>query len=1216
MRNIQNENRSGNDSNEYGGPLFTIRWKWLVGTFVFLAVLGGTLLTVYYFQTKDQTKFRIKVLRDAEAEGRWLEGIQQLMLYQLERPNDMQIVRELAEAFDRNGTGISHWKNAVSYYQLLYAHLSSDEERLQVLEKLLDNQRKTADNEGMFGTIQRVLEYSPDNPLAWKCLVIVRRPMLDTGIYQPGSGEPKTFDLLLKKAMQFNPTDVNLANIYARILRTTTKNVLDCMSQELRETPLATRTEEADAFLADFVKKNSDSPEALLAGYDYRRQYRLLDPSATEIDEALTKVRQLDPDNPVAMMYIGMFYEQRALRMKFGQSRDEYQIHRQEAIDQFEQLIQAVPNSPEGYLQLATIYSLEGERDKQIEILERGNKVMRQTNLAILIPLVSAHLENNDTKNADRCIRLIYEWTERNRGRVAPDSLAMTRQVATLLEGQSLAISGRLVEAIAKFKSVLEPSIPYKIDVRMVYASLIMYAQLMIDTLNLDSASGIYEQIIRYLESDNFTGDPLNFARLDRAHNGHIELLRRLGLANATVASAVNRYLEFLRRELAANPDNQMMRLSMTTVLFRQILEQPEDRRNWTELDQQLEILQRPDVRVTPPWQVDFLQVAVTWEKLGHAASRVEEVLMPLRVAENKYNDNLNFLVALEEAYHTYNSQKDCDRVLEQIHDITDGLPYWYLIKAMRAEQLGNTLEAKRLIDEAMSDLPESLKGIFLSVQETLARSTDENQTSIVRERQTLERLRRGNVDKPTIPSLFRQGLMELDFGNTATVAQLEIELRQQEGNEGTLTLLLEAERLLQEAEDENDPKINMARTLQQTLVRKRPNWEYTYILAADIEDKVGNERGVMDALARAIDMGNRDIFRYRDLIGLYQKTGQEDKAQTVFERGITMFPNLMAGFHIRFEPPYQAFFTSFTRAIRRDDTDTARKIAEKWLDHAEKNNVEQRPMAVFYSVIAQHLYNIDQLSMAEKYFIKAAESGGETVLPLARYMAETGKMQDAMQMIYKEMTKSDKPNFFLLPVLGLMRDYEYDPAWAEPFDAFVLDVKPADISDPGVLLEYIQYWVIRKQNDLAVPFYRRLNELSINNANILNDLAYMVAFQQTDDADVRNANIKEAINLINKAITLDEKNANLIDTKGLIVLMQGKPDDAVPLFEKAVDMSNQAIIYRLHLAVALLKNQEKSWANEVFAGIRAMLVQQIDLLPESNQNFTRELLEAFPEEE
>ena len=1213
------ENRRSNDDNEYTGPLFTIRWKWLLGTFAFMAALTTVVGTVYYFQTKDQTKFRIQLLHDAEEAGEWNKGIEQLILYHREKPNEVAIIREMADVFDRNGTVTAHWRNAAEYYQLLLGHLSSDEDRLNTLVKILDNQRKTSNTQGMFPTIQRILEMSPANPLAWKCLVIVRAPMLASGIYQTGTGEPKFFDQLVKKALELNPEDVDMVVVYARLLRSNSRNTLACVSQEFNNTPLETRTKEADSLMADFAKKHTDSAAALLANYEYRRQNRLLDPEADTLDEALVRVQELDPGNPVLMMYTGLFYEQKALRQKFAQSVDEYQIQRKEAINQFEQMIKASPKTPAGYLQLAAIYALDGERDKQISILEKGNTEMYSGNLSILVPLANAYLENNDTKNADRVIPLIRNWVERNRVTQSKESLNAAWQIATLLEGQSLAIAGHPVEAIAKFKSVFEPVIPERLDIRMVYASLIICAQQLARTLNLDSAVAVYEQTLRHLESETFSGDPMNSSRIDRTYLSLIGTLLQLGQWDR-VNATTQRYEIFLRRSLAQNTDNQMIRLALVSVLFRQIMEQPAEKRHWAELNDMLRVLQTNSSRVLPPWRVDFLLASVKWEEIGRVKANVEEVLIPLRSAENKYNNDLQFLVNLEEAYHKYDSPKDDrDRVLDLIHTFPDGLPYWYLIKATRAEQSGDTRETKRLLDEALTQLQEPHKTLFLTIQENMEQSPDPNEKSAVRERQALERLRDLNAKEPSIPSLFQQGLMELDLGNTAAVAQLENELRKLEDKDAALSMLLEGNRLLQEAADTQDPKFGKAQDCMQKLTVKRPNWEYTHLLAADIADKAGNESVMINALVKAIDAGNRDPFRYCDLIYLYHKAGLEEKAQAVFERGVRLFPNLinlLNTFHIRFDPPYQTFFKDFARAVRRNDADTARQTAEKWLALAERNQVDEKQMAVFYTIIGQNFFNIDRMNDAEQYIVKAAKSGGETVLPLARYYGSQGKMLEAMQMIHKEMTQSQTPELFLLPVLALMRDYEYDPAWAEPFDAFVLGFQPSETDDPGKLFQYIEYWMIRGKNDNALPFYQRLNELLPDNTVVLNDLAFMTAFRQTDDDSVRETNITDGLNLIDKAIALSEDNANLIDTKGLIVLLQERPGEAVPLFEKAVELSNQAIIYRLHLAVALLRDQQKDKAKEEFATIRTMLVPQVDLLPESNRNYTQELLDAFPESE
>lgn len=1213
MRKKQNENRRPSDDKDNTGPLYTVRWGWLLGTFALMVALGVTVVTVYFIQTKDQTEFRIQTFRNFEKDNLWRQGIYQLRLYQEEKPNDMAVVRELAEAYDRNGVVVSDWNYAAEFYQTLLGKITSDTERMKILERILDNQRKANDAKAMLPTIQRIRETDPENPLAWKCLVILRAPMLETGVYQPASDEPEYFDLLVQKARIFNPEDVDLTSAYCRLLRNSLPNVMSCVSLEFRATPIETRTEEADALMADFVKANADSPAALLAEYEYRRKYRLLDLDADELDDTLLKVKELDPDNVELMLFTGMFYERKALRQKANLTIEEYQIQRQDAIDLFEQMTKTTPYYPEGYLQLAVIYGLDGERDKQIEILEQANKLMNSGNLDIIFPLTTAYLENNDMVNADKMIRLIRDWTDRHRLALTKDDMTTLRNLATLLEGQSLAIGGHPSEAIAKFKSVLEPSIPPLKDIRTVFASLMIYAQLLADTLNLDSAVGVYEATIRHLQTELFADDQSNFIRMEQAYTGLIGALLRLGQTDK-VEYHFNLYVQYLRKTLEQQPKNQMVRMALAASLFQQTMNQLAENRDWSELNTMIGDLQENKAGVAPPWRVDFLEANVKWEQRGLSRAIADDALILLRTVENLYNDHLPFLVLLEDTFHNYGAQKDSERILKQIHDIPDGLPYWYLLKAWRAEQNGNLLEAKRLMDEAVTEIPESFKNIFQAVQETLGRSLDQNVKSYVRERQTLERLRETNANNPSIPTLFQQALMELDRGNADAVAPLEIKLRKLEGEDATLTLLLEGERFLLEAVDEKDPKIKMARDRQQMLVLKRPHWEYTYLLAADIGDKVANEQEVIAALVKAIDAGNRDPMRYRDLIQLYLKAGQMEKAQAVHDRGIRLHPNLMSMMHFRFDPPYQVVFTDFARAIRREDADAARKIAEKWLTLAEKNNVDPHQMAFFYSFIAQNFFNIDQKNTSEEFFLKAAENGGEAVVLLARFRAATGKVQEGMDMIYKEMIHSETPEFYFLPVLTITRDYEYEPAWIEPFDAFADNADTSEIDDPARLYKYIEYWVIREKNDLTLPLYRQLSKLLPDNTIVLNDMAYTIAFQQTDDAAEREANIQEGLNLIDRALNSAKNDPNLMDTKALILLRQGKPANAVTWFKDAVELSNQAIIYRLHLAVALLRNQEKERAEEEFNTFRAMLVPQKHLLPESNRNYLQELLDAFPE--
>jgi len=1209
--NKQNDYKTNNSTK----AVFTIQWKWLVGSVVALVVLFAVLGGLYVLQTKDQTEFRIKIFKAAEEDGRWRDGIQQLMHFQREKPDDMDVITILAEAFDKNGIMPSDWNNAVRYYQLLFSQATTPEKKLHVLERVLDNQRKLQDLDNMSQTVVRVFEIAPENPLAWKCLVFIRSQSLQAGSYQPRKGEPEYFNQLAKKAMDLNPDDPELVTLYARLLRTGVQSTLASTSSEFRDISPAVRAKEADQLMEQFAKKHPDDSTALLTHYEYRMQYRLLDPNAENIDEQLQKIMELDPNNLLAMMYVGMFLEQKVFRMKAELDEITYHEKLDEAAEKFREIIAQSPGNAMGYVQLASLYETDGQFERQIEVLEQANKATQINDLNVIISLALAYLDRKDTKNADRVIRQIYDWIERHRGANTPaDTVRSSILIATMLEGRSLAIAGDAANAIKKFRSVFEPTIPRKIDIRLIYDSLMLYSQLLIDSVNPDSAVNIYQQTTRYLDMETQGGNMFNFLRINRVFTLEIMTLMQLG-QTGRLESTVGRYVEYLQKELRQQPDNQMARFSLVTVLYRKVMMQPAEQRDWTEIDELLTTLRANKRGVVPPWQVDFLQADVTWEQIGRSSANIEEVLIPLRMAENQYNSNELFLISMEEIYRKYNATNDCERVLDQLRTFPNGEAYWYLIKAKRADDQGNQLEVKRLVGEALEKLPEGQKAIFLSLQESMETKENIPRNGIAQRRLALEQLRKFAAENPTIQVLFRLALMELDNGNTEAVVELESRLQKMEGDEGTLFVLVAGERLLQEAIDELDPKIEMARIRQRTLVAKRPNWEYTYLLAADIEDKIGNETGVIDALKKAIEAGNQDQSRHRDLIELYRKNNQNAEAELAFRRSVQQFPNIMTRSQIRFDPPYQAYYMEFLRTIRREDIDAVKRIAGKWLERAKTAQVDPLQIAIFNTEIAQCIMGTGQTGVAEEFFRKAAETGGETILPLAKFYASTDNMQKALEMIYAEMKKSQTPEVFLLSVLGLARDYEYDPEWIKPFDDFVLGYNPSKSQDIGEVYRYVQYLMVRKMENNVLPYYRRMYELDKTNVTTMNDLAYLIAFQKTEDLSTREADFKEAIDLIDKAIESDKNNAMLIDTKGLIVMAQGNPEQAVTLFTTAVELAKHNIIHRLHLAVALLRADIKSQAKEEFENVRQLLVPQIEMLPESNRNYTQELLNTFPED-
>jgi len=99
-----------------------------------------------------------------------------------------------------------------------------------------------------------------------------------------------------------------------------------------------------------------------------------------------------------------------------------------------------------------------------------------------------------------------------------------------------------------------------------------------------------------------------------------------------------------------------------------------------------------------------------------------------------------------------------------------------------------------------------------------------------------------------------------------------------------------------------------------------------------------------------------------------------------------------------------------------------------------------------------------------------------------------------------------------------------------------------------------------------------------------------------------------EAYALIDKALESNPDDPTLIDTKGLIHMKNDRPQDAIPLFERAVEITCEGPIYVLHLAYAQMINGDNEKAMTTFEKVRSILVTRVDLLLRDNRAMFDEL--------
>jgi uncharacterized protein (TIGR03790 family) len=99
------------------------------------------------------------------------------------------------------------------------------------------------------------------------------------------------------------------------------------------------------------------------------------------------------------------------------------------------------------------------------------------------------------------------------------------------------------------------------------------------------------------------------------------------------------------------------------------------------------------------------------------------------------------------------------------------------------------------------------------------------------------------------------------------------------------------------------------------------------------------------------------------------------------------------------------------------------------------------------------------------------------------------------------------------------------------------------------------------KEFDLAIARYRRILEVSPNQALALNNLAYGLA--------IRKGELNEALPLAEKALALAPRSGPIADTLGWIQFMRGNIARAVPLLVNAARLAPANAEIRLHLAQA-----------------------------------------------
>lgn len=252
-----------------------------------------------------------------------------------------------------------------------------------------------------------------------------------------------------------------------------------------------------------------------------------------------------------------------------------------------------------------------------------------------------------------------------------------------------------------------------------------------------------------------------------------------------------------------------------------------------------------------------------------------------------------------------------------------------------------------------------------------------------------------------------------------------------------------------------------------------------------------------------------------------------------------------------------------------------------------------------------------NRLSEAEKIFrdLSSKQDDERTIIGLSETLYRRDQPDQALTLLEQSIKKT--------PSLQLARAYAAVAARAGKYDLAIGQLRQEHLANPnsvepllllgdaqrakgdyagalatfeqakkqfpnniGVLLQLAYTQQVGGNREGALELYRRVSAQQPNNGTLLNNMASLLAEEDTKS-------VEEALLLIRKALQSSPGNADYTDTLGMIYLRKNMTDSALQIFAKLVNQSPQSPTFHHHLGLALL---QKGSAKEASAALQRAL--------------------------
>ncbi len=286
--------------------------------------------------------------------------------------------------------------------------------------------------------------------------------------------------------------------------------------------------------------------------------------------------------------------------------------------------------------------------------------------------------------------------------------------------------------------------------------------------------------------------------------------------------------------------------------------------------------------------------------------------------------------------------------------------------------------------------------------------------------------------------------------------------------------------------------------------------------------------------------------------------------------------------------------------------TDEIKPMVEKFVeDFAASSlaNLDDQQKKTELALAIGNVYSTVELhEAAEAWYRQAMEMSPEQFAPLAVCLAKQGKVDEAMDLCRKTAESSVSPDpAIVLASLAVSGDIPHEQS--QKIDEILSQAIDKFPESANLLTAVANVRIIRGEFQKAIELYRAVLKIRPKDLVVFNNLATLLA----EDSSSR----QEALRFIDEAIEIGGRQDALLDTKAMILVQDGKADQAVKLLDDACSHHNPDPRYPFHLAVAYHRIGKQDDARKNYGkAIESGLKDQI--LTESDQEMRKELEKAF----